>query len=170
MGLDPALQILGTITGGTMTIAAPATTFDTVNAYLSWDHDRLDALLQSAANRVDHGEWAQARLAYGEFDRGLARHIRLEEEILFPLFEARTGTAGPTTVMREEHRLIRGVLAVIGAAVARADAPAFRSGVAALADLLPAHNAKEEQVLYPTTDRVLPEHERAALAARLQRE
>jgi hypothetical protein len=128
LGLDPALQILGTITGETMTIAAPATTFDTVNAYLSWDHDRLDALLQS------------------------------------------TGTAVPTTVMREEHRLIRGVLAVIGAAVARADAPAFRSGVAALADLLPAHNAKEEQVLYPTTDRVLPEQERAALAARLQRE
>jgi hemerythrin-like domain-containing protein len=152
------------------TIAASATTFDTVTAYLSWDHDRLDALLQSARNWVESKDWTRARRAYAEFDGGLDRHIRLEEEILFPLFEARTGAAGPTTVMREEHALIRGVLAVLRDGLARCDAGAFRDGVAALLAVLPGHNEKEEQVLYPTTDRVLPGGERAALAARLQDE
>jgi iron-sulfur cluster repair protein YtfE (RIC family) len=153
-----------------MSTAASATTFDTISDYLSWDHDRLDALLESTRHWVGNGAWVQAWRTYAEFERGLERHIRAEEQILFPIFEERTGNTGPTTVMREEHRLIRAALAVVGAAVGRADAPGFRAGAAVLADLLPAHNAKEEQVLYPTTDRVLPEHERAALAARLQRE
>jgi iron-sulfur cluster repair protein YtfE (RIC family) len=151
-----------------MSNAASATTFDTATAYLSWDHDRLDALLHSASNWAESGEWTHARRAYAEFDRGLDRHIRLEEEILFPLFEDRTGAAGPTTVMREEHELIRGVLDVLRDAVERGDARAFGAGLAALGSLLPPHNDKEEQILYPTTDRVLPERERAALAVRLQ--
>jgi len=153
-----------------LTIAASATTFDTVTAYLSWDHDRLDAILKSARARVEAGEWAHAQAEYGDFDRGLHRHIRLEEEILFPLFEQRTGSEGPTSVMRAEHKVIRAALGVMGDAVGRRDAGAFREGVATLFSVLPDHNEKEEQVLYPTTDRVLPEGERAALAARLQRE
>lgn len=153
-----------------MRIAASATTFDTISDYFSWDHDRLDALLQSASNFVKDGTWVHAWRVYAEFERGLDRHIRLEEEILFPVFEARTGNTGPTTVMREEHKVIRGVLAVLAAAVGRADAAGFQSGLAALDVVLPEHNAKEEQVLYPMADRVLPDHERAALAARLQAE
>jgi len=153
-----------------MSIAASATTFDTISDYLSWDHDRLDALLQSASQLVKDGAWVHAWRVYAEFERGLNRHIRLEEEILFPVFEERAGTTGPTVVMREEHRLIRGVLSVLSAAVGRADAAGFRAGLTALQAVLPAHNEKEERVLYPTTDRVLPDHDRAALAARLQAE
>jgi iron-sulfur cluster repair protein YtfE (RIC family) len=152
-----------------MSIAASATIFDTVTAYLSWDHDRLDALLESVRNFAERGDWAHARGSYAEFHRGLDRHIRLEEEILFPLFEARAGMAGPTTVMREEHELIRGVLVIIGTAVAQADILGVRDGLAALAAVLPPHNEKEEQVLYPTTDRILPEAERTKLASRLQK-
>lgn len=151
-----------------MSIAASATLFDTVTAYLSWDHDRLDALLQSVRTWVEGGKWEHARRTFAEFDRGLDRHIRLEEEILFPLFEARAGMTGPTAVMREEHQLIRGVLAVIGAAIGHADGRGFQDGLAALAAVLPPHNEKEEQVLYPTTDRILPEAERTKLASRLQ--
>ncbi len=153
-----------------MSIAASATMFDTVTEYLSWDHDRLDALLQSVRTWVEGGKWEHAQRTFAEFDRGLDRHIRLEEEILFPLFEARTGMTGPTTVMREEHQLIRGALAVLAAAIGKADASGFHAGLAALASVLPPHNEKEEAVLYPTTDRVLPEGERTTLAARLQRE
>jgi iron-sulfur cluster repair protein YtfE (RIC family) len=153
-----------------MSIAASATMFDTVTAYLSWDHDRLDALLQSVRTWVEGGKWAQALRTFAEFDRGLDRHIRLEEEILFPLFEARTGMTGPTAVMREEHQLIRAALAGLATAIGKADLPGFHAGLAALAAVLPPHNEKEEAVLYPTTDRVLPEGERTSLAARLQSE
>lgn len=148
-----------------------ATTFDSVTGYLSWDHDRLDAILQSVRARVEAGDWEAARREYAPFYDGLDRHIRLEEGILFPLFEERTGmTGGPTAVMREEHREIRGALEAMRDAVGRADARLFQDGLAHLLTVLPDHNVKEEQVLYPTTDRILPETDRAALAARLQRE
>jgi hemerythrin-like domain-containing protein len=154
-----------------VTIAdAPIAAFDSVAAYLSWDHDRLDAILQSVRERVERGEWGEARREYGEFDRGLDRHIRLEEDILFPVFETRTGLAnGPTAVMREEHRPIRAALGVMRDAIARRDAGSFHDGVAGLLTVLADHNAKEEHVLYPVADRVLPEADRAALAASLQR-
>jgi hemerythrin-like domain-containing protein len=153
------------------TAAAPLQTFDSVTGYLSWDHDRLDAILQSVRARVGAGDWEAARREYAPFHDGLDRHIRLEEEILFPLFEERTGMrGGPTAVMRVEHLEIRGALGAMRDALGRGDAGLFQDGLAHLLAVLPDHNVKEEQVLYPTTDRILPERDRAALAARLQRE
>jgi hemerythrin-like domain-containing protein len=153
------------------TEAAPPKAFDSVTGYLSWDHDRLDAILQSVRARVEAGDWEAARREYVPFYDGLDRHIRLEEGILFPLFEERTGmTGGPTVVMREEHREIRGALGTMRDALGRADDRLFQEGLAHLLSVLPDHNVKEEQVLYPTTDRILPEKDRAALAARLQGE
>lgn len=152
-----------------MAIGEAITAFESVTAYLSWDHDRLDAILESVRGRVGRGEWGEARRQYGEFDRGLDRHIRLEEDILFPIFEARTGLAhGPTAVMREEHRAIRAALGFMREAIARGDSRAFHDGMASLLTVLPQHNAKEEQVLYPAADRALDEEERAALVGCLQ--
>jgi len=153
------------------TEAAPPQTFDSVALYLSWDHDRLDAILQSVRARVEAGSWEAARREYAAFHDGLDRHIRLEEGILFPLFEERTGmTGGPTAVMREEHREIRGALGVMREALGRGDAALFHDGLGQLHSVLPDHNVKEERMLYPTMDRILPKADRAALAARLQRE
>jgi hemerythrin-like domain-containing protein len=153
------------------TAAAPPTTFDTVTAYLSWDHDRLDAILRSVRARVEAGDWDAARREYVPFADGLDRHIRLEEGILFPIFEERTGmTAGPTAVMRVEHCEIRGALETMREGLGRSDPRLFENGLAHLFDVLPDHNVKEEQVLYPTTDRILGDKDRASLAARLQKE
>jgi len=150
---------------------AQTTAFESVTGYLSWDHDRLDAILTSVRVWVEKGEWEHAHREYGEFDRGLDRHIRLEEGILFPVFEARTGIVdGPTAVMRQEHLAIRAALTVMREGIGRGDAGAFQDGLASLLAVLPNHNLKEEQVLYPTTDDTLLEPDRVALAARLQRE
>jgi hemerythrin-like domain-containing protein len=143
---------------------------DTVTAYLSWDHDRLDALLETATRYAWDARWADARQAFGEFDKGLDRHIRLEEEVLFPLFEARTGIeGGPTAVMRAEHREIRQGLALMRGGIAAEDAAVYEEGLTFLRSVLPDHNSKEEHVLYPTVDRVLAPKEREAVAARLRR-
>jgi hypothetical protein len=92
--------------------ADPATMFKSVAAYLSWDHDRLDALLETVRNRVYNSEWATARRDHDEFARGLKRHIRLEEDILFPMLEG-VAPKGHTYAMRDEHTRIRGVLGTL---------------------------------------------------------
>lgn len=145
--------------------------FGTVTTYLSWDHDRLEAILEAVSRGVEDRRMAEARETYRGFDDGLNRHIRIEEELLFPLFEARTGIAdGPTAVMRSEHREIQKALDIMRDGLAREDGETFREGLRFLHSVLPDHNAKEEHVLYPTMDRLFSESERSAFAARLQRE
>lgn len=142
--------------------------FDSIDGYLSWDHDRLDGLLADVVRLVDQNDLAAAREAYPAFDEGLRRHIRIEEEILFPLFERKTGmTSGPTMVMREEHRIIQSALDRMKAALVAAAAPAFRDALATLESTLPPHNMKEENVLYPMTDQALSDEERSEVTARL---
>jgi uncharacterized protein (DUF2249 family)/hemerythrin-like domain-containing protein len=140
-----------------------------VSEALGWDHDRLDALESRAFALHAAGDAEGARGAWAEFAVGLSRHIRFEEEILFPAFEQASGVppgAGPTAVMRAEHREIEGLLEDIERALAGAGAPlSFRDR---LHEVLGEHNAKEEQVLYPLTDESLDGDARDALVARIQ--
>jgi uncharacterized protein (DUF2249 family) len=140
-----------------------------VNEALAWDHDRLEAIEGRAFRLYAAGDAAGARAAWSEFDLGLRRHIRFEEEILFPAFERGTGMpagAGPTAVMRAEHRRIEELLAAIGGALAGDGAPLpLREE---LHRVLGEHNTKEEHVLYPMTDESLGPAESDALVARIQ--
>jgi uncharacterized protein (DUF2249 family) len=136
---------------------------------LAWDHDRLDALGQAAFEFFACGETGEAQDRWREFTLGLKRHIRFEEEILFPAFEGRAGispTNGPTAVMREEHREIERTIDAIGRAFS-GDGAALPLR-ADLQRLLGQHNLKEERVLYPATDQSLDPEERDALVARIQ--
>ncbi len=140
-----------------------------VGEALGWDHDRLDALEASAFAFLAAGDRARARGAWSEFSDGLRRHIRFEEEILFPTFEERLGVsadAGPTAVMRAEHRRIEALIDAIAEAFGgQGDAHGAR---AELHRILGDHNVKEEHVLYPATDRALDRAERDELVARIQ--
>ena len=146
-------------------------TFDSVAAYLSLDHRRLDALVREGQVHVSEARWPQALASQARLERALERHVRLEEEIVFPLFEARSGIVdGPTAVMREEHRCLRRALSMMRAAVEAEDARAWADALSFLDSVRPAHDAKEERILYPMTDRLLAPCDRARVAARLQRE
>ncbi len=124
---------------------------------LAWDHDRLDALEQAAFRARASGDLQSAFDIYARFAAGLRRHIGFEEEILFAAFEAASGTPtdrGPTAVMRADHREIEELLEEIASGIgdAASDLDRLRAN---FHGVLGDHNAKEEQVLYPTTDYLL---------------
>ena len=146
-----------------------ATHFSSVTAYLSFDHRRLDAILADVRRMVDDGEVERADHAFGDFFEGLVRHIRIEEEIVFPLFEERVGPSGPVAVMRSEHVVIREALGRMREALGRGSAAAFQVGLVQLLGVLPDHDVKEERILYPAIDRALSHAERAALVGDLER-
>ncbi len=146
------------------------TTPRSVSEALAWDHDRLDTLEQEAFAARARGDYATAADIYRTFTLGLRRHIGFEEAVLFPEFEDRTGlfaNAGPTAVMRIEHREIEAHLTeiegTIGDPAADPDTPRR-----AMHLVLGEHNLKEERILYPGTDRVLSEAERDDLVRRIQ--
>jgi hemerythrin-like domain-containing protein len=145
--------------------------FDSIMSYLAWDHDRLDGLIADVKRAVGAKDFGAAREPYSAFDEGLRRHIRVEETILFPFFEVRTGTTtGPTAVMREEHREIEHALELMAGALDREDGEGFGEAQRFFEVVIEAHNSKEENVLYPMSDRLLSDEERERFVARLVRE
>ena len=106
----------------------------------------------------------RSRLA--EYLVGLRHHIRVEEEIFFPAFEARSGMhgAGPTAVMRHEHREIEAILERLAALTKLQDCRTIAEAVQGQAldpsALLRSHDTKEENVLYPMSDHILNQDER----------
>ena len=140
----------------------------TVREYLEEDHKTLDRLLDHLLAMVSDNEIERADLHARDLLRGLEHHIRVEEEILFPIFEARTLLCAPCEVMRHEHRLIRRLLADLEDALAKGKGNLAMSLLTGLSQLLEAHNHKEEAVLYPRADAELSEEERCAVVKMLE--
>lgn len=126
-----------------------------IYTYFESDHDRLDALLANFRLQKNT-DYAAAKPFFREFKFGLQRHIIWEEEILFPLFERKTGMAegGPTEVMRREHRMIGKCLEELHEKV-RKQNPSSDEEEKQLIEILSMHNRKEELLLYPAIDRLL---------------
>lgn len=138
-------------------------THETVSGLLGEDHDRLDAILLDARRAWAGLEMPRAAELFAAFASDLGKHIRGEEELLFPAFETATGFEdGPTAVMRMEHREIEAALEQIAAALAAGEKREPRA-MGDMIRVLEAHNRKEEHVLYPMIDRALDGGARTAM-------
>jgi len=139
-----------------------------ITSFMGQDHDRLEGLV-TEFQATKGSDLGKAKHFFSEFKRGLQRHIVWEEEILFPLFEHRTGMEdrGPTAVMRTEHRQIKDFLEQIHDRIAKGETNTdeFERG---LLTVLSAHNKKEETILYPWIDQSMSEQEAEETLARMR--
>jgi uncharacterized protein (DUF2249 family) len=149
-------------------LVAPA--MKSLAGYMQTDHVRLDAIMARFKEAVKQGKWEEALSHFKEFDLGLRRHIKVEEELLFPVFEDKTGMkdAGPTMVMRMEHEEIRETLSRTLAATEASDETTATEATNALVNYLTDHNMKEEHVLYPELDACVNDNERAEAIKKAQ--
>ncbi|HMA11010.1 MAG TPA: hemerythrin domain-containing protein [Steroidobacteraceae bacterium] len=128
----------------------------TILAFLGSDHRACDDLFASAEAAVAQKDWDSARSLFARFQAAMAHHLAMEEEVLFPAFEARTGmSSGPTAVMRMEHQQMRGLLHDMARAVVDANPNGYLGLSETLNMLMQQHNLKEENMLYPMSDQVL---------------
>jgi len=132
----------------------------TVTAFYEKDHDRLDELFKTFQTSK-RSDFIKAKEVFKEFKVGLQRHIVWEEELLFPMWEEKTGMIedGPTPVMRFEHEQIKQLLEAIHRKVEEQNLDTDQSEQA-LFNLLSSHNRKEERALYPAIDNVTSAEER----------
>lgn len=127
-----------------------------IEEFMARHHKACDARFAAAEAAAGEGDWAAAAREFDAFAKGMAQHFEMEESVLFPAFEERTGMdGGPTYVMREEHEQMRGILAAMMAAVAAQDADEYLGQAETLNVLMQQHNIKEEQVLYRMMDQHL---------------
>ncbi len=93
-------------------------------AFFEQDHRDCDARWADVEELLDTQDVEAARSAWEKFDKGMRRHIAMEEEVMFPAFEAaaQMGGGGPTSVMRMEHKQMIGLLDQIEGAMESGDA------------------------------------------------
>ena len=138
--------------------------------FFQTDHRRLDAIFDRFKDAIRAKKFEEAASAFREFRLGLTRHIRAEEEILFPVFEDKTGMhdAGPTAVMRMDHKDIKELMdKIVNAADAKDEKTAVDSAQV-IFNILADHNMKEEHILYPETDSFLSDAERSQVIKKAQ--
>jgi len=133
-----------------------------ISEFFEADHDRLDELFKNFQT-LKRTDYPKAKENFVAFKFGLQRHIVWEEDVLFPLFENKSGmvSGGPTAVMREEHRQIGEHLEGIHKKVQVAD-PNSDIEESKLLSVLSIHNLKEEEILYPSIDRLVTEADKTA--------
>ncbi len=133
----------------------------TILEFMSVDHDRLDNKIRmySKEKLVDI---EQAESIFLLFKSELERHIIWEEDILFPVFERKTGIkgGGPTSVMRMEHTQIKDHLQKIERKLHTKKIQNPCKEEVALFKVLESHNQKEENILYPGIDNLTSEQEK----------
>lgn len=120
------------------------------------DHARCDALFADAEAAAEAANWAACHRGAVHFRHALLAHFEIEEDVIFPSFEAHTGMVeGPTRVMRGEHVQMRALVEVLLQSVDRKDGEAFADAAETLLILMQQHNMKEENILYPMCDQAL---------------
>ncbi|HUW38162.1 MAG TPA: hemerythrin domain-containing protein [Rhodocyclaceae bacterium] len=135
-----------------------------ISDYMNKDHRDCDAAFARAGNMAAAGDYAGLERDGGAFLREIERHIEIEEKLLFPAFEEKTGmTSGPTETMCMEHEQMHGMFARMRAAIEAKDAKQYLDTAETLHMLLQQHNMKEETMMYPMLDQALGEDARSLL-------
>ena len=75
-------------------------------AYFEQDHRDCDARWADVEELLSAADIELARAAWQKYAASLRRHIAMEEEVLFPAFEAKGERAGatPIAIMKMEHQ------------------------------------------------------------------
>ena len=127
-----------------------------VTTFMSDDHRHCDHLFAAAEEAAANGDLPACRARLQAFEAAMTQHFAMEEQALFPAFEEATGNRmGPTRVMCLEHQQMREVLAALAEALAADDLDDYLGQADTLLILMQQHNIKEEQMLYPMSDRAL---------------
>ena len=126
-------------------------------SFFMQDHQDCDARWADIEEQLDGTDKVTAQALWQAFDSSMRRHLAMEEDILFPAFDSRSGMGGggPTAMMRMEHQQMRGLLDQISASMAIGDSEEALDVGDTLLMLIQQHNIKEEGMLYPMAQNML---------------
>jgi hemerythrin-like domain-containing protein len=126
---------------------------ETISSFMTADHRACDEEFAEMENAVASDNWTFAQEKFDKFTCDLEHHFNMEEQIMFPTFEERTGmVGGPTAMMRMEHEQMRSVVDQMKGDLSSQNKDHFFGLSESLMMLMQQHNMKEEQMLYAMVD------------------
>jgi len=127
-----------------------------IREFMSGDHKFCDESFADFENTVVKGDMEGAKTAFTKMQKEFEEHFAMEEKVLFPTFEAKSGmSCGPTEVMRREHEQMRFNLGMLQKAVEGGNKSQILGMCESFNMLTQQHNSKEEQILYAMCDQML---------------
>lgn len=125
--------------------------------FFEQDHRDCDARWIDVEELLDAGDIELAQAAWQKYDASMRRHLAMEDEVLFPAFEARSDATGesPVAALKLEHEQMEGLLDQIAEAIDAADTELAIDLGDTLLMLVQQHNAREEDMLYPEAEKLL---------------
>ncbi len=145
-------------------------------------HEQLDEMFFRHQEALLLGELDRAVQELKKHEAKLLAHIQNEEDLLLPIYEARTDKipGGPLELFTGEHKKLKMFLAEFHETLAQMDkrsSSKVRRSIVALLDrqfmykhLSEHHDLRERNVLYPWLDRITSNDERRALLAKCSEE
>lgn len=126
---------------------------DTISSFLTHDHRACDEKFAELENAVSANNWDAANGLFEGFSKDLLHHFSMEEDVMFKIFQEKTGMqGGPTAIMTMEHNQMRQVLTQMKEFLDAKDQNKFFGVSESLMILIQQHNMKEEQMLYAMAD------------------
>ena len=117
--------------------------------FMIQDHRDCDSVFSDAEKLVESGDWSGAKEAFLVFKKDMLTHFGMEEEIIFPEFNQKSGGGcNPTGVMLMEHDQMKRLLGILESKIDAQDKDSFFGSSDTLMMVLQQHNLKEEQIMY----------------------
>lgn len=142
---------------------------NTICDRLALDHKHCQDLFALIETGIDDKNWDAVHAGARHFSDAIKEHIRMEENVLFPIFEEtiRQGD-GPVDILRREHAHLHGILDRMLAALDRLSPADFLLHAESFALLMQQHLMKEEVLIYPLLDKALAGRREAIVHAMTQ--
>ncbi|MCB0418870.1 MAG: hemerythrin domain-containing protein [Bdellovibrionales bacterium] len=131
---------------------------------LNEDHERIDALFEQYLERRKN-KGKDALKLFGAYQDALLKHMKLEEDLIFPVLERHPKERATQEVveMLQEHDSIRSCLAKTRG-LCDGSSDDVEAAERHLFEELHEHNAREEMHVYPHLERLLTLEEASAVA------
>ncbi|MCB1667672.1 MAG: hemerythrin domain-containing protein [Porticoccaceae bacterium] len=124
-----------------------------ISDFMTDNHRHCDNMFAAAEQAANQEHWEEAKRATKEFLNEMELHFLMEENVLFPALEEKTGmTMGPTQVMRLEHGQMRELFEQMQQALDSKSKDDFLGASETLLITMQQHNMKEEGIVYPMSD------------------
>lgn len=141
---------------------------ETLSSYLEIDHDRL-MILFNQYQSFKVSDALEAKRLFEDFMAGLKRHIKWEEEIIFPLFKLKMTLHDQDSIMptKLEHQHILESLRKLHLKI-QEENPDTVEDENELIQFLSNHSKKEDATIYPLLDRMINAYERTQIVKSLK--
>jgi iron-sulfur cluster repair protein YtfE (RIC family) len=115
--------------------------------WLVHDHRKYDVALDECETAADVGEWQNAKRLFNDFVADLKLHMRIEDEVLYPLFVEESGDPeGVIGHLSDEHDYLVRLVQDLAYIIKANDFDHFLDSLEPLHKAMNQHNEHEESV------------------------